>query len=145
MTHTRREFLGASLGAAGSGILSGISTAGGNLGLSRERRPKVAAVFTEFRFRSHAYNILENFFKPFYFRGELVDPGCDVVSFYADQFPSNDMARDVSKKFKVPRRVFSSSRVAIPGGILVVIFIFGGSEFESQRTNLLGMLALHGV
>ncbi len=65
------------------------------------RRPRVAALFTELRFRSHAFNILENFFEPYYFRGELVDPGCDVVSFYADQFPKDDLARDVSKQWNI--------------------------------------------
>ncbi|MBS0210765.1 MAG: hypothetical protein JSS27_17625 [Planctomycetes bacterium] len=67
-----------------------------------KRRPRVAALFTELRLRSHAYNILESFFKPYLFCGELVDPGCDVVSFYADQFPDGDMARDVSARFNVP-------------------------------------------
>lgn len=66
------------------------------------RRPRVAAIFTELRFRSHAYNILENFFGPYYFRGELTDPGVDVVAMYADQFPEQDMAREVSQRFDVP-------------------------------------------
>ena len=46
----------------------------------KSKRPKVAAVFTEFRFRSHAYNILENFLAPYLFSGKLTDPGVDVVS-----------------------------------------------------------------
>ena len=66
------------------------------------KRPKVAAVFTELRFRSHAYNILENFMGPYLFNGRLTDPGVDVVSFYADQFPERDMAREVSKRFGIP-------------------------------------------
>jgi hypothetical protein len=66
------------------------------------RRPKVAAIFTEFRYRSHAFNILENFFEPYYFNGELVDPGCEVVAFYADQFPDKDLARDVSQRLNIP-------------------------------------------
>src|SRR4051812_2192530 len=66
------------------------------------KRLKVAAVFTEFRFRSHAHDILENFLEPYYFNGKVTDPGCDVVSFYADQFPENDMARPVAKEYKIP-------------------------------------------
>jgi hypothetical protein len=66
------------------------------------RKPKVAAIFTELRLRSHAYNILENFFTPYLFNGKLVDPGCEVVTFYADQFPDGDMAREVSQRFKIP-------------------------------------------
>lgn len=66
------------------------------------KRPRVAAIFTVLRFRSHAYNILENFLGPYYFNGELIDPGVDVVSFYADQFPDDDMAREVSQRFNIP-------------------------------------------
>src|SRR5688572_2563875 len=65
-------------------------------------RPKIAAVFTELRFRSHAFNILENFFEPYLFNGKLVDPGVDVVAMYADQFPADDMARDAAKRLNVP-------------------------------------------
>jgi hypothetical protein len=68
----------------------------------RKPRPKIAAVFTELRFRSHAFNILENFFEPYLFNGKLVDPGVDVVAMYADQFPADDMARDAAKRLNVP-------------------------------------------
>ncbi|MGC3967417.1 MAG: hypothetical protein QM775_08630 [Pirellulales bacterium] len=94
---TRRGWLKASalggLSLASTSLLAGATTA---------RKPRVAAIFTELRFRSHAFNILENFFAPYLFRGELVDPGCEVVSFYADQFPKDDMAREVSKRLGVP-------------------------------------------
>jgi hypothetical protein len=66
------------------------------------RRPRVAALCTEWRFRSHTYNILENFFQPYLFRGKLVDPGVDVVSLYVDQFPDNDMARPIARQLGVP-------------------------------------------
>ena len=38
-----------------------------------------------------------------------------------------DLIKVLSKKFRVPRRVLTSSGVVIPGGISVVIFILGGS------------------
>ncbi len=66
-----------------------------------KKRLKVAAVFTELRFRSHAYNILINFLGSYLFRGRMVEPGMDVVSFYADQFPENDMARDVAERYQI--------------------------------------------
>ena len=93
---SRRNFLQASSALT----LSAAATAAYPMAVKR-KRPRVAAIFTEFRFRSHAYNILENFFAPYLFRGKLVDPGVDVVSFYADQIPKNDMARDVAKKHDV--------------------------------------------
>ncbi|MBI1902595.1 MAG: hypothetical protein HYS13_15950 [Planctomycetia bacterium] len=89
-------------------------------------RPKIAAVFTELRFRSHAYNILENFFAPYLFCGKLVDPGVDVVSFYADQFPEGDMARGVSQKLGVPlfdaidkTLCLGGERLAVDGVLLI--------------------------
>lgn len=67
-----------------------------------DRVPRVAAVFTVLRFRSHAYNILENFVRPYLFNGQLTEPGVQVVSFYADQFPTDDLAREASKALGIP-------------------------------------------
>src|SRR5688572_32917845 len=93
----RREFIksGVAAWAFASGLL--VSRAA-----PARPRPKIAAIFTELRFRSHAFNILENFFQPYLFNGKLVDPGVDVVAMYADQFPADDMARDVAKQLNVP-------------------------------------------
>ena len=67
------------------------------------KRPRVAAVITEFTHRSHAHVILENFLEPYYFNGKLTDSGIDVVSLYVDQFPADrDMARDVAKQYRIP-------------------------------------------
>ena len=52
---TRRNLLARSAAwALAPGLFAGTATAG------NQKRPRVAAIFTEFRFRSHAYNILEN-------------------------------------------------------------------------------------
>jgi len=99
---SRRALLGAAAAAATASAWLPAPLWAAEVKQRGERRPKIAAVFTELRFRSHAYNILENFFQPYLFRGELVDPGCDVVSFYADQFPDNDMSRDVSRQLGIP-------------------------------------------
>ena len=99
--YSRREFLGQSALAAGASLASWphLSVAAQK---PKAKRPRVAAIFTVLRFRSHAYNILENFLGPYYFRGKLVDPGIDVVSFYADQFPEDDMAKEASARFGIP-------------------------------------------
>jgi hypothetical protein len=91
---SRRQWLGAT-GAALSVVASRDTAA-------QAPRPKVAAVFTELRLRSHAYHILSNLMGPYLFRGKWIDPGVDVVSWYADQFPSGDMAREASQRLKVP-------------------------------------------
>src|SRR5204862_2356985 len=57
---------------------------------------------TELRFRSHAYNFLVNLMGKYVFRGQRVDPSVDVVSFYADQFPTGEMARAASQRFGIP-------------------------------------------
>ena len=58
----------------------------------------MAAVFTEFTYRSHAHVLLENFLEPYLFNGRRTSPGVDVAGFYGDQFPPGDMARDIDLK-----------------------------------------------
>ena len=107
---SRRKFIGQMSAVTAAGLtaagLAGNSLATPLAAQQQQQvgkpRPRVAAIFTVLRFRSHAYNILENFLGPYYFRGKLVDPGVDVVSFYADQFPDDDMAREVSQRFGIP-------------------------------------------
>lgn len=97
---SRRDFLQRMTVGAGTAALGTLPKIG--FGDETSRRPRVAVIFTVLRFRSHAFNILENFLGPYYFNGQLTDPGVDVVSLYADQFPHDDMARAVSGKFKIP-------------------------------------------
>src|SRR5688572_8593425 len=95
-TH-RREFLHAACGFAVAGW--GRLTAQPN---PPPGPPKVAAVFTEFTYRSHAHVILENFLEPYLFNGRVTAPGMKVVSFFGDQFPQRDMARDVAEAYRIP-------------------------------------------
>jgi len=64
-------------------------------------RLKVAAVLTEFTYRSHAHVLLENFLEPYLFNGKLTSSGMEVLSFYVDQFSERDMARDVAAKYNI--------------------------------------------
>src|SRR5262245_44130951 len=91
---SRRSFLAASAGTVFAPQLWGAEPA---------KRLKVAAIYTVFRHRSHAQNILENFLQPYLFNGKIVDPGMDVVSFYADQrVAEGDRTDEVARKFKIP-------------------------------------------
>ena len=101
-------------------------------------RPRVAAIFTEFRFRSHAYNILENFLRPYLFRGKLTDPGVDVVSFYADQFPDNDMAREASKRFGIPLFKSIDQALCVGGNKLAVDAVLSIGEHGNYPVNKRG-------
>lgn len=135
--HSRREFLGnaaltaSTLGASWS--LDNVATAENTV-----KRPRVAAIFTEFRFRSHAYNILENFLKPYLFNGKLIDPGVDVVSFYADQFPDGDMAREVSRRFQIPLFPSIDKAVCVGGKELAVDAVLSIGEHGVYPFNNLG-------
>lgn len=95
----RRQMLGAAAGALAVSALGGPTITRAD----SEKRPRVAAVVTEFTYRSHAHVILENFLEPYYFNGKLTYSGMDVVGLYVDQFPEGrDMAREVCKKYKIP-------------------------------------------
>ncbi len=96
----RRAFLratGCGIGAAALGTslsrLAGAEEDG--------KRIKVAAVITEFTYRSHAHVILENFLAPYLFNGKPTSPGMEVVSFYLDQFPSGEMSREVARQHNI--------------------------------------------
>src|SRR4051794_8390637 len=121
---TRRDFLRTAAAAS----LAGFARAGDG------PRLKVAAVVTEFTYRSHAHCILENFLEPYYFNGQVTDPGCDVVSLYADQLPAGrDMARDVAKTFNIP--LVPTIADALTPGIDAVLSI---GEHGTYPTNAKG-------
>ncbi len=130
----RRQFLfasGAALGAASHRL---------SLADEAPRRPRVAAIFTLFRFRTHAFNILENFFRPYLFNGQLVDPGVDVVSMYADQLPEGEMARDVSKQFNVPLYSSIADALTLGTGRLAVDAVLAIVEQGEYPTNDRGVV-----
>jgi hypothetical protein len=92
------------------------------------RRPRVAAIYTVFRFRSHAHNILENFLKPYLFNGKRMESPCEVVSFYADQrSPTGDTTDEVAKQHRIP--VFKT----IEGALTL-----GGRELAVDAVLLIG-------
>ncbi len=96
---SRRRFLAQTSLLGGCALTGGLRLAAAD---DAPPRPKVAVVFTAFAYRLHAHVLLENFLQPYLFNGQKTDPGVDVVSFYAAQFPKDDMARDVAKQFNIP-------------------------------------------
>src|SRR5437867_2653856 len=97
---TRREFLRRT-GRSAAGWVAA-STWPMSAAAAGSRRLKVAAVITEFTYRSHAHVILENFTKPYLFNGKWISPGMDLVSLYADQFPAGELGREFAKKYDIP-------------------------------------------
>jgi len=105
----RRQFLHSAAGAVGLCWLNSQTQA------RQPQRLKVAVIFTEMSYRSHAHVILENFLEPYYFNGQVTNSGCDIASFYADQFPEKkDLARQVAKAYGIP--IFPSINDALTLG-----------------------------
>jgi hypothetical protein len=131
-TSSRRQVLVSAGAAALSAIVRRGSTA------APANRPKVAAIFTELRHRSHAYNILMNLMGHCLFRGKRIDPGVEVVSFYADQFPADDMAREASGRLDVPLFDRIEQALCLGGQELAVDAVLLIGEHGNYPTNELG-------
>jgi hypothetical protein len=98
-------------------------------------RPKVAAVITRVRYREHGHVVLENFLEPYLFNGEKTDPGVDVVSMYIDQFPPDDMARDISERYKVPIYPTIAKALCLGGDKLAVDAVLSIGEHGDYPKN----------
>jgi hypothetical protein len=132
---SRRRFLKSLAGAAVAGPTAASSWQLAR-GQDRTPRPKVAAVVTEFTYRSHAHCILENFLKPYVFNGKLTDPGCPVVSMYVDQFPGDrDMARAVSKDYDIPIYPTIAEALCLGGDTLAVDGVLSIGEHGDYPYN----------
>ena len=130
-TITRRQLLGA------TAVLPLLGTP--LPAIQPARRPRVAAIYTVFRFRSHAHNILENFLMPYLFNGKRMSSPCDVVSFYADQrSPENDTTDEAARRFRIP--VFKTIEGAMTLGAreLAVEAVLSIGEHGEYPTNRLG-------
>src|SRR5436190_7428963 len=128
---SRRKWMGVAAAAAASAYAPSGRAAD-------PRGPKVAAVFTEMRLRSHAFHILTSLMGTYLFRGKWVDPGVDVVSFYADQFPNGDMTRDASERFKVPLFKTIDEALCLGGKSLAVDAVALIGEHGRYPRNELG-------
>src|SRR6266568_715823 len=127
---TRRQFLG----TAGAALaLSGVPLSAAE----PQKRPKVAAVFTEFTYRSHAHVILENFLEPYLFNGKRTDPGVEVVSFYADQSPKSHLTEDVAREYRVPVFKTVDDALCLGGKELAVDAVLSIGEHGQYPKNKL--------
>jgi hypothetical protein len=130
---SRRQFLQAATGLAASGWTA--SACAGET----PRRPRIAAVYTVLRFRSHAFNILENFLRPLLFNGRLVAPPVEIASFYADQTaPDGDMTEDLARRFKVPVFKTIADALTLGGRQLAVDGVLLIGEHGEYPVNSLG-------
>lgn len=131
----RRQFLrDAGLGLAGAAVAPWCRSAWA--GVAEPSR--VAAVVTEFTFRSHAHVILENFLEPYYFNGERTESGMKVVSLYLDQTPASDMGRDVARQYGIPVVPTIAEALTLGGRNLAVDAVLSIGEHGQYPVNAKG-------
>jgi hypothetical protein len=109
-----------------------------NLAAGQNARPRVAAIFTEFTYRSHAHVLLENFLGPYLFNGKRTEPGVEVVAFYADQFPARDMAKEIAGRFRIPMFGSIEEALCLGGKELAVDAVLSIGEHGQYPVNPLG-------
>lgn len=125
---TRRGFL------AAQGALALAAQAHG----AQDRRPRVAAVITEFRRNSHAEVIVGRMLRGYHYEGRRCEPRVEVVSMYTDQVPDNDMSRDMAAAHGV--RIFPTVARALTmdgSGLAVDGVVFVG-EHGNYHWNIRG-------
>jgi hypothetical protein len=127
---TRRRFLGTALAAEIATALP-----------DPRRRIRVAAIYTVFRRRSHAFNILENFLQAYLFDGRRTDPGMDIVSFYADQTAADgDLTQVVAQRHHIPVYPTIPAALCLGGSELAVDAVLSIGEHGEYPTSALGQV-----
>ena len=100
------------------------------------KRPKIAAIVTEYRKYSHGQHIVDRFLEGYGWNGRHHHPPMDLVSLYVDQRPESDLSRDRAERFpqmKIYPTVadtltLGSSDLAVDGVLLI-------GEHGSYPTN----------
>ncbi len=104
-------------------------------GVDSPRKLRVAAVVTEFSYRSHAHVILENFLEPYLFNGRKIDPGMEVLSLYVDQSPKRDMSRDVARTYGIRIYPTIAEALRVGGDRLAVDAVLSIGEHGRYAIN----------
>jgi hypothetical protein len=81
---------------------------------SGDRMPTIAAIVTEYRPRSHADVIVGKLLAGYLLDGVPTTPRVRVAGMYVEQFPPNDMARELAREHSVP--IYHSIRDALTLG-----------------------------
>jgi hypothetical protein len=135
----RRGFLqGAALGIGGVALLPAWS---GRVARAGEGgKPRIAAVVTEVRYRDHGHVILENFLEPYLFNGKPTDPGFEVAGMYVDQFPADDMARDVARRYGITIYPTIAEALCLGGDRLAVEGVLSIGEHGTYPVSAKGQV-----
>lgn len=102
---SRRQLIRAGAVAAGAAALSTGAASSARAdwpGRPQGRKPRVAAVITEYRPNAHADVIFTKLLEGYTLHGVATEPRVEVVSMYLDQTPSNDIGHYMAAKHGVP-------------------------------------------
>ncbi|MSU19866.1 MAG: hypothetical protein EXS30_00550 [Pedosphaera sp.] len=134
---TRRQFLARTgRGAAGAAMAwSVLGCLSPSAFAAHQKRLRVAAIITEYSYRSHAHVILENFLEPYLFNGKLISSGMDLVSMYVDQIPANDLSHAISTKYNIPIYRTIAEALCCGGERLAVDAVLSIGEFGNYPVN----------
>lgn len=97
----RREFLGASSAAILGGSLLTAEETGTRTPAASPRRPRVAAINSIYRLRSHAYHIAGRFIYGYTRQGFHHQPPFDLVRIWNHQQPENDLGPRTCKTHNI--------------------------------------------
>ena len=98
----------------------------GTEGPGWKQRPRVAAIVTEYRPRSHADVLVTKLLEGYTLFWTPVRPRVEVVSLYTDQVPANDISREIAGRHNLPiyptigeALACGGSELAVDGVVLV--------------------------
>src|SRR5215469_9633646 len=94
-TLSRRSFL-ATMGAVGY-----VATGAWSAADEPKRLPRVASINSVYRYKSHAYHIAGRFIHGYTREGVHHQPPFQLVRMYNDQYPDDDLSRDVCRRHKI--------------------------------------------
>ena len=121
---SRRSILSAGSAVAMTGLAGKAHHA---FGKQSTKRPKIAALVTEYRKYSHGQNIVDRFLEGFGWESSWHRPEMDVVSLYVDQFPESDLSRERVARYPhlkiyptiAEALTLGSSQLAVDGVLLI--------------------------
>jgi hypothetical protein len=122
---SRREFLGTT------------SLAVPALGMAPRRPKRVAAIHTCYYLKSHSYHISGRFLHGYPVGGIHHQPEFQIVRMYNDQYPTNDLSRDLAPKFGFELSKSVAEALGGAGGLDVDAVLLVG-EHGHYPTNELG-------
>lgn len=106
-----------------------LTLTGGNFQASQSRRrPRIAAIVSEYRRYSHAQHILDRFLWGYGWGNQHHHPAMDLVSVYVDQTPKNTLIHDRLRRFPSMKKyptiaealTLGGDKLAVDGVILIV-------------------------